>query len=88
MNVCNIHLEQQVAAPGTVQELPCKGRRCRTCGKCHDWICTGNSAYLDRIRNIILKDDVDGWNNERAWEHFRRLGDAKCTYGEEKYFGM
>ncbi|CAF1540792.1 unnamed protein product [Adineta steineri] len=83
------YVNQQVDKFNLHQKLRCKGRACRTCGKCRDWSYIGDATSWDWFRNranaVWTNDDYAHWNNNRVWNNFKRREGASCTYSFGSY---
>lgn len=83
LNICKPHLgSNEFAPPDPSKELPCKGRRCTSCGKCRDWYFTGDSSTLQWIRSVKQWDSSDWkrWSDDRIHDQFKHRTDGSKCY--------
>ncbi|CAF1371020.1 unnamed protein product [Adineta steineri] len=75
---------QEFAAPGTCEELDCKGRPCAKCHRCRDWHFTGDQDKWNWFCNYENWQDVDynRWRNG-AYELFTKRVDATCGRNDD-----
>ncbi|CAF1106027.1 unnamed protein product [Adineta steineri] len=70
------------AAPGTCEELRCRGRPCAKCHKCRDWHFTGDQEQWNWIcnQNTWKEEDMQRWRNDGYVGLFKKRDGATCNY--------
>ena len=82
MNVVNFCLaHQKYVLADNYRGPPCQGRYCATCGRCRDWVYTGDPQAWQWIRNVRHwdKGDEDRWCNNHHYKNFELRDGATCN---------